>query len=132
MKSRFAFVAFAAQLVAGAALAGPDSLLDAWRQAGAGPFDPESGARLWAEPHTPSGGGEPRSCSGCHGTDLTQSGRHLETGKSIAPMALSVNPERLTDPVKTERWLKRNCRWTLGRECTPQEKGDIVALIRSR
>jgi hypothetical protein len=47
-------------------------------------------------------------------------------------MAKSVNPQRLTDPGKAEKWFGRNCRWTLGRDCTPQEKGDFVALIRSR
>jgi hypothetical protein len=47
-------------------------------------------------------------------------------------MALSVNPKRLADPTKVERWFGRNCRWTLGRECSPKEKGDFLRLIRSR
>ena len=65
-------------------------------------------------------------------TDLTKPGRHPTTGKSIEPMALSANRQRLSDPVKAERWLNRNCRWTLGRECTAQEKGDFVLLMQSR
>ena len=43
-------------------------------------------------------------------------------------MAVSVNPKRLSDPAKVEKWFGRNCRWTLGRDCTPQEKADFVAL----
>ena len=44
-------------------------------------------------------------------------------------MAPSVNPKRLTDRSKIEKWFKRNCKWTLGRECTPQEKGDILTFL---
>ncbi|HCS12500.1 MAG TPA: hypothetical protein DIW28_01710, partial [Zetaproteobacteria bacterium] len=44
--------------------------------------------------------------------------------KRIEPMAPSVNPERLTDPAKIEKWFGRNCEWTIGRDCTAQEKAD--------
>jgi hypothetical protein len=47
-------------------------------------------------------------------------------------MAPSVNAARLTDQAKIVKWLHRNCKWTLGRECTPQEKGDFLTYIRSR
>jgi hypothetical protein len=47
-------------------------------------------------------------------------------------MALSVNPARLTDAKTVEKWFRRNCRWTLGRECTPQEKGDFIQFITSQ
>jgi hypothetical protein len=26
----------------------------------------------------------------------------------------------------------RNCRWTLGRECTPAEKDDFISFIQTR
>ena len=47
-------------------------------------------------------------------------------------MAPSVNPKRLTDRTKIEKWFVRNCKWTFGRECTPQEKGDLLSFISSR
>jgi hypothetical protein len=47
-------------------------------------------------------------------------------------MAPSANPERLADKAKIEKWLARNCKWTLGRACTPQEKGDVLVMIRSK
>ncbi|MBV5273127.1 MAG: DUF1924 domain-containing protein, partial [Lamprocystis purpurea] len=75
--------------------------------------------------------GEQRSCVTCHGTDLTKPGKHATTGKPIEPLAVSANSERLTDPAKVEKWFGRNCRWTLGRDCTPQEKGDFVRYIQS-
>ena len=94
--------------------------------------DASAGARAWVQQHRPDGADGQRSCATCHGTDLTQPGRHATTGKAIEPMAKSVNPKRLTDPAKTEKWFGRNCRWTLGRDCTPQEKGDFEQLIQSR
>ena len=133
---RAGWIAMAAALSAaaatGPALASPQSLIAAYEAAGAGPFSAASGEAAWTTEHRPSGADGPRSCATCHGTDLTKAGRHATTGKVIEPLAVSVNPKRMADPEKTERWLGRNCRWTLGRECTPQEKGDFVRLIESR
>ena len=56
----------------------------------------------------------------------------LFTGKAIEPLAPSANPKRLTDPEHIEKWFLRNCKWTLGRECTPQEKGDFLVMIRAK
>lgn len=121
-----------AALAGTTALASPRALLDAYESAGAGPFDAAAGERAWTAEHRPPGSEAPRSCATCHGTDLRKPGRHATTGKVIEPLAVSASPERLSDPVKAERWFGRNCRWTLGRECTPQEKGDFVRLIQSR
>ena len=30
---------------------------------------------------------------------------------------------------KVEKWFKRNCKWTFGRTCTEQEKGDMLAYL---
>jgi len=56
----------------------------------------------------------------------------VRTAKRIEPMAPSVNPERLTDPAKIEKWFGRNCEWTIGRDCTTQEKADFLAFIQSK
>jgi hypothetical protein len=107
-------------------------LLADYRNAGAGPFSQSSGSSAWIQEHPSPDGGGVRSCASCHGADLTQSGKHVTTGKSIKPMALSINSTRLSDPQKVEKWFRRNCRWTLGRECTPQEKGDFIQFMSSR
>jgi hypothetical protein len=70
------------------------------------------------------------SCTSCHGNDPRTPGRAL-TGKAIEPMAASVSPSRYTDPAKVEKWFKRNCNEVLGRECTPQEKGDWLTYMSS-
>jgi mono/diheme cytochrome c family protein len=90
--------------------------------------DAAAGAAAWTREY-PQPDGSARSCASCHTEDLTQPGRHARTGKPIEPLAPSVNPERLTDPKEVEKWLYRNCRWTLGRECTAAEKADLLAYI---
>lgn len=124
-------IALALLLGAGTSGAGVvDDLLADYQAAGAGPFDPKAGAALWLREHpSPEG---PRACTTCHTADPTAEGRHATTGKPIAPMAPSVRPQRLTDPKEVEKWFARNCKWTLGRECSAQDKGDLLAFLRTQ
>ena len=75
-------------------------------------------------------GGKPDTpaCTSCHGKDTRGTGRSL-AGKNIEAVAVSVTPARYTDPAKVEKWFKRNCTEVLGRECTPQEKGDWLTYM---
>ncbi len=107
-----------------------DELLATYQGQGAGPFSAAAGQKAWTQAHQTEG--ESRSCTTCHGADLTKTGKHATTGKVIDPLAVSANSKRLTDPAKVEKWFGRNCRWTLARDCTPQEKGDFVKYIQSR
>jgi len=91
-------------------------------------FDAKRGQTLWTK-NFPAKDGKARQCSTCHGTDLSKEGKHAKSGKIIKPMAASVNPERYTKMKKIKKWFKRNCKWTLGRECTHQEKGDILKYL---
>lgn len=77
------------------------------------------------------GSGDTPSCSTCHTTDPASTGR-TRVGKTIAPMAVSANPDRFTDLAKVEKWFRRNCNTVLGRECTSAEKGDFVAFMLSQ
>jgi hypothetical protein len=88
----------------------------------------ERGDTLWHKKNTGEDGKE-RDCTLCHGDDLKKSGKHIKTGKVIEPMAPSVNKERYTDPEKVEKWFTRNCKWTYGRECTSQEKVDLLKYL---
>lgn len=71
------------------------------------------------------------SCSTCHTSDPRGSGRHAVTGKAIQPLAPSANARRFTDTAKTEKWFRRNCRDVLERECSAQEKGDLLTWLLS-
>ncbi len=109
-----------------------DDLLKEYTAQGASNFSAQAGERFWDHPVTDQKSGEVRRCSLCHSTDLRRTGKHATTGKLIEPLAPSVNPKRLSNRADIEKWLLRNCKWTLGRECTPQEKGDVLVMIRSR
>ena len=109
-----------------------DDLLTKYREQGAGNVNAKAGETLWGRRFKDPENGEERACTTCHTNDLHATGRHAKTGKPIAPMAASANPKRLTDPKFIEKWFSRNCRWTLGRECTPGEKGSFLLFIQSQ
>ena len=71
------------------------------------------------------------SCSICHTDDPTAMGKHAVTKKVIEPMAPSANSARFTNAAKVEKWFKRNCKDVLKRECTAQEKGDVLTYLLS-
>lgn len=102
-------------------------LLNEYITSGAQAADFNRGHSLWEQKVTTRG--QSRSCTSCHGNNLKTEGKHKTTGKVIKAMTPSVNPQRLTDRAKIEKWFKRNCKWTWGRECTAQEKSDLLLYI---
>ena len=109
-----------------------DQLLAQYRSQGAKEFSLSQGKELFYKEFKDQETGQMRDCPACHTENLTQSGKHVKTGKVLEPLAPSVNPKRLTQVKEISKWLKRNCEWTLGRECTPQEKGDLLVFIQSQ
>ncbi len=103
-----------------------------YRTSGAGPFSVQKGEQLWLQEVVSAKDGRARSCTTCHGNDLRSTGKHAKTGKAIEPLSPAVNAERLNSAKKIRKWFKRNCKWTWGRECTPQEKGDLLSFIRNQ
>jgi len=71
------------------------------------------------------------SCSTCHTQNPTAQGKHTRTGKILLPLSPNANAERFTDQAKVDKWFKRNCRDVLDRECTAQEKGDVLTYLMS-
>jgi cytochrome c553 len=104
----------------------------AYRASGAGPFSAQTGEQLWQQKVVNARDGQARSCTTCHGRDLQRVGKHAKTGKAIKPLSPAVNAERLTDAKKIRKWFRRNCKWTWGRECTAQEKGDLLSFIQGQ
>ena len=121
----------AASVPAMAADSAVNGLLNDFSGKGAGPFTAAAGEALWRKTW-PASDGKPRSCTTCHGEDLRKAGRHAVTGKAIEPMAPSVLASRLQERAEIEKWFLRNCRWTLGRECTAQEKGDLLTYMAAQ
>lgn len=69
------------------------------------------------------------ACASCHTDDPAAKGKHVVTGRPIAPLAPAANPERFTDAAKVEKWFRRNCNDVVKRACTPQEKGDLLTWL---
>lgn len=73
--------------------------------------------------------GKEWSCASCHENPPNHDTKHIVTGKVIKPLAPAANPARFTDEAKADKWFKRNCNDVLGRECTAQEKADVLAWL---
>jgi mono/diheme cytochrome c family protein len=89
-------------------------------------FSTQRGEQLFQSRH-----GSDWSCASCHTQNPLAMGRHARTGKPIPPLAPAANAERFTSPDKVEKWFRRNCNDVLGRACTTQDKGDVLAYLMS-
>jgi len=100
-----------------------ETLLEEYQSNAGSPFSIEAGSTLWKREVNG------RSCTNCHSNSVKKKGQHKRTGKVIDPMAPSINTSRLSDSNKIKKWLLRNCKWTFGRECTAQEKGNVLLWL---
>lgn len=73
--------------------------------------------------------GKEWSCASCHENPPNHDTKHIVTGKVIKPLSPNANPERFNNQAKVEKWFKRNCNDVLGRECTAQEKADLLSWL---
>jgi len=112
-------------------------MMEKYKAEGGSNFSAEAGKKMWTQEFVAKDGSK-RSCATCHGANLTKAGKHQKTGKVIAPMAPSVpfvamdekDKPRYSSAKKIKKWFKRNCKWTYGRECTAQEKGDFLMYFK--
>jgi cytochrome c553 len=109
-----------------------DDLMKEYQAQGASAASDKRGHDMWFKEYKDTKSGKMRSCTSCHTDDLKKKGKHVKTGKVIDPLAPSMNSERLTELKKIKKWFKRNCKWTVGRECTAQEKSDFLSYIRKQ
>ena len=73
--------------------------------------------------------GKEWSCASCHENPPNHDTKHIVTGKVIKSLSPNSNPDRFTDQAKAEKWFKRNCNDVLARECTAQEKADVLSWL---
>ncbi len=102
-----------------------DQLAALAAQAGRSP-NPAQGQQFFNAQH-----GREWSCASCHNALPTGDGKHASTGKAITALAPAFNPDRFTDPAKSEKWFRRNCKDVLARECSAAEKADVLAWLIS-
>lgn len=94
-------------------------------------FSIKKGEEIFTSKHIGKKGKE-IACTSCHGIDLTKKSENFFTGKELEPLSQKVNPTRLTDIKKVEKWLKRNFKDVYNRVGTAQEKGDVLVYILSK
>lgn len=128
-----AHITRASALLAGLALlsagpaahaATPAELLAGYTAQAGAPAQAARGQQFFTTRH-----GREWSCASCHGATPTAGGKHASTGKPIGALAPAFNPERFTNPAKTEKWFRRNCNDVAGRECSSAEKADLLAWL---
>lgn len=102
----------------------PAQQLARWSAQAGAAGDAGRGQRFFDSKH----GGQ-WSCSSCHGTPPTGPGRHADTGKTIKPLAPAFNPKAFTSTAHVDKWLRRNCKDVLERECSAGEKADLLAYL---
>ena len=71
------------------------------------------------------------SCATCHRAPPITAGEHASTGKRIAPLAPAANADAFTSQRRTDKWFRRNCNDVLDRNCTDQEKANVLAYLLS-
>lgn len=103
--------------------ASPQEMLQQY-EASSGKASIQRGQQFFTSKH-----GREWSCASCHSAVPNKTTQHIVTGKSILPLAPAANNERFTDAAKSEKWFKRNCKDVLARECTSQEKVDVIAWL---
>jgi hypothetical protein len=69
------------------------------------------------------------SCGSCHGAVPTKASRHAISEKRLEPLAPAFNDKRFTDRSKVEGWFRINCKDVMARECTAQEKADVLSWL---
>ena len=101
----------------------PQDLLKAY-EAQSSKASPVRGEQFFNAKH-----GKEWSCASCHENPPNHETKHIVTGKLIKPLAPSANPARFTDEAKADKWFKRNCNDVLARDCTAQEKADVLSWL---
>ena len=101
----------------------PQQMLQTY-EAASGKASVQRGEQFFTSKH-----GKEWSCASCHTATPNKVTQHILTAKSIEPLAPSANAKRFTDLAKSEKWFKRNCKDVLSRECSAQEKADVIAWL---
>lgn len=124
------FLTLAAAPAEAADPAARQAILDGYR-AEITPFGGFDAARGEALYRATVPGKDPRisGCTSCHTDNPRQPGQNAKTGRGIDPVAVSVNPDRFTDPDRVEKQFSRDCKTVLNRACTAQEKGDYITFL---
>ena len=123
-KTLFSFLLLAFSLAFSLARADSPADMQKSYEAASGKASVARGEQFFNNKH-----GKEWSCASCHTAQPNKVTEHIVTGKKIEPLAPAANLNRFTDAAKSEKWFKRNCKDVLSRECSAQEKADVIAWL---
>lgn len=123
MKKKIILVLALVSFIGLAVSASPQEILKGY-ESQSGKASPARGEQFFNAKH-----GKEWSCASCHESPPNHDTKHIVTGKVIKPLSPNANPERFVDQAKVEKWFKRNCNDVLARECTAQEKADVLSWL---
>lgn len=106
----------------------PAQILDSYAKKAGAPASAERGQKFFTQRFQGSNNLF-ESCTDCHGSKPTARGKDAVSEKPIEPLAPAANRKRLTDPNKVDNYLRINCKDVVGRDCTAQEKADVLAWL---
>ncbi len=109
-----------------------NTLIKSYQSQGAKSANALRGEQFWNKTFSGKAPFTERSCKSCHTANLKNKGEHIRTGKELKPLAPSINKLSLSKVKKVNKWFKRNCKWTTGKECSAQQKADILAFIKQQ
>ncbi len=104
----------------------PAELLAGYNAQAGSPGSPERGQQFFNEARKNDLN---LNCASCHGSTPTGNGRNQISEKRIPPLAPAFNPNGFTDKKKVDGWFQTNCKDVLRRDCTAQEKADVLAWL---
>lgn len=105
----------------------PAELRDEYAAKAGGPPSAERGQQFFLQ----NFGRDFQNCAECHGAVPVGPGKDLLSSKTIAPLAPAANAARFTDRNRVEYMFRINCKDVVGRECSAQEKANLLAWLIS-
>jgi len=69
------------------------------------------------------------ACASCHTSNPADTGKHILTGKSIAPLSPAVNKKRFSNLDKVEEKFTEHCNEIIGADCTAAEKANYIVFL---
>jgi len=67
-------------------------------------------------------------CRACHFPSQRYTQAHT-IRRQLLPIAPAANPARFVELARSDMWFAKNCEFVLGRDCTAQEKGDLISWL---
>lgn len=121
-------IIFSALISLGVAQANPSDILAGYAAKAGSPPSAERGQKFFTQKWK---GNLFESCAECHTLMPTGRGRDQTSEKPMTALAPAANPKRFTDAARVENYFRLNCKDVVGRECSAQEKADVIAWLIS-